>query len=88
MHLTRVAQQRGQLEFGCLECSLPIQDADAPSKLSRILVMRCTAPRKNAQCRQGFDIRLFRLGRRGFDPRVEHRNAGLFEVTGITRDDS
>jgi hypothetical protein len=33
------------------------------------------------------DIRLFRLGRCGLDPRVEHRNAGLFEVTGITRDD-
>src|SRR6267142_526880 len=26
------------------------------------------------------DIRLFRLGRSGLDPRVEHRNAGLLEV--------
>ncbi len=32
-------------------------------------------------------FRLFRLGRSGLDPRVEHRNAGLFEITGITRDD-
>jgi hypothetical protein len=25
---------------------------------------------------------LFHLGRNGLDPRVEHRNAGHFEVTG------
>jgi hypothetical protein len=30
------------------------------------------------------DTPLFRLGRSGLDPRVEHRNAGLFEVTGVT----
>lgn len=33
------------------------------------------------------DIRRLRLGRSGLDPRVEHSNAGLFEVTGVTRDD-
>jgi hypothetical protein len=33
------------------------------------------------------DIWLFRLMRSGLDPRVEHSNAGPFEVTGITQDD-
>jgi hypothetical protein len=33
------------------------------------------------------DIPLFRLGRSGLDPWVEHHNTGFFEVTGVTRDD-